>query len=172
MRARPWPLRNRLPIMVRLLVVAAISSAPACGRSTISARTDTDSPATCGPEVLEAVASTDRTSYRPGETVVVRSTVRNGSSEPCHYASSDFEYTFKTSSGISLGGGASHGDRFSTEPLTLAPKQALTGTGQWDQRDCLKGPDSCRRAASGEYLVDFTWKFEIPVTATTSFQLD
>ncbi len=172
MRARPWPFRHRLPIMVRLLVVVAILTAPACGGSKISARTDPDSPVTCGPGVLEAVASTDRTSYLPGETVMVTSTVRNVSSEPCRYVSSDFQYTFKTSSGIPLGGGASHGDRFSTEPLTLAPKQALTGTGQWDQRDCLEGPDSCRRAASGKYLVDFTWRFEIPVMADTSFQLD
>ncbi len=86
-------------------MVVAILTAPACGGSKISLRTDPDSPITCGPGVLEAVASTDRTSYLPGDTVVVTSTVRNASSEPCHYVSSDFEYTFKTSSGISLGGG-------------------------------------------------------------------
>ena len=151
---------------------APAEAATTTGHSGASSKSDLDTSSTCGPEVVEAVASTDRPTYKPGETVVVTSTVRNVSSQPCHYVGSDFRYTFRTSSGTPLAGGTRHSDRFSADPLTLAPDQALTGTGQWDQRDCLEGPDGCRRAGSGTYVVEFTWSFETPVRATTSFQLD
>lgn len=126
----------------------------------------------CEPSRLDAIASVKRDGYVPGEKVTFSATARNASSSPCSYTSSDFVYTIRNVSGTSLGGGASTGDRWSTEPLILAPGRSLTEAGEWDQRDCLSGPDRCARAATGNYVIDVAWTFDgARLEAQASFRL-
>ncbi len=126
----------------------------------------------CRTPLLNVVASTDRDRYHQEDKVILSTTVRNASSQPCLYITSAFAYTIETASGRSLGGGASHSDRGTREPLALTPGEGLTEVMEWDQRNCLLGPDRCSRAAPGTYVARITWTFDgAPIKATRSFEL-
>jgi len=124
----------------------------------------------CSAAQLTVEVTTDRATYRPGERVQARATLRNRSTSPCFYNSYTAAYRFDGPSGQVVAPGATLiADAFADTPLPAGAM--LTQTPTWDQQACPSGPP-CSQAPPGSYTVRASWGFEGPlVVGSATFVL-
>lgn len=166
-----------MPTTTSAATTPTVPAAPTTATTPTTTRGSTTTPPStirgprCRPDQLAVAASPSKPEYRPGEKVVVTSTVRNRSSTPCYHNSYSFRFEFTAPDGRSLIGGDNHADGFN-EQSTLAPGQWMTEIADWYQLDCADSAVRCVQAAPGTYTATVSWSLEAPpVEATTSFQL-
>lgn len=113
----------------------------------------------CSPSLLAVEVSTDRATYRPGETVMVQATLRNRSGAPCYYNSFAGGHRIEGPNGQPVQPFAMFiADAFRDTPL--AAGATLTQNPTWDQQACSASPLSqCMQAAPGSYVVTVEWRF-------------
>jgi hypothetical protein len=154
--------------------VAPPSRAPAAAAMETTSTTTATSELTnapCGPGRITVAVAPEQPTFGPGEKVVITTTARNHTSEPCSYFSYTMEATFKDATGRPLGGMVAHADAF--QRVALLPGAVLTQRAEWNGRNCLAGPDGCVEATPGEYQVTASWRFDSSgVEATATFRLE
>ena len=128
----------------------------------------------CTRDHLVVEATTDKALYLAGDKVVLTSTARNRSSEPCGYAGYSFESVFTDTDGKALTlRSALVADTFAIVPL--APGETLTQTREWDQQACVPGDNGdpvCSQAGPGAYRGSVRWTLPGgPYEATAGFGL-
>lgn len=129
----------------------------------------------CSPAQVEAEVTTDKTVYRPGETVKVSGTLRNRSGGPCYYTN----YAGSNQIDGPSGQPARPNTMFIADAFadTQLPAGAtLTQNPTWDQQLCIGGPIfQCERpgqAPPGTYTVKVGWRFGgEPAEASATFRL-
>jgi len=115
--------------------------------------------------------TTDKATYRPGETVKVLATLRNISGAPCFYTNYVGEQRFETAAGSPI----RPGSMFIADALknsSLAPGATLTQSPTWDQQACVANPfPQCAPAPPGTYVVKIGWRFGDPSEGSATFRL-
>ena len=126
------------------------------------ATTTTTGPiAACAAGQMEAVVTTDKAGYGPGEPVRIQSTLRNRSAVTCTYPSFVFSAAILTPAGATV----TAFERVGESPGALGAGQQNEATVTWDRLGCA--PQPCTQTAPGEYTVSATWNFPGgPYTAT------
>lgn len=124
----------------------------------------------CSAAQLEVTATTDKTSYRPGETVRFQGILRNRSGAPCTYTSYTASSRIDGPSGTPVRPSAILvADAF--RDTQLAAGATLSHPGTWDQQACPSG-GSCSQAPPGTYTARVGWGFSGPaVEGSAAFQL-
>lgn len=125
-----------------------------------------EQPPRCTPADLEVNATTDKTSYGPGEVVRVSGTLRNRSSQTCTYGAS-LRFEVRDGAGTPVFGYGGHAHYIAGQEPRLAPEESVaTFPGQWDQQICA-GMNGCTPAPPGVYTIVFDVHYAsvtIPVT--------
>lgn len=127
-------------------------------------------PVDCSSLLLAVEATTDRTTYRRGETVRVQATLRNKSDVPCRYSS----YGLSTRIDDAAGRPVRPAPILTIDTLEeniLLPGQTLGSSPTWDQQIC-SGAGPCTAAPPGAYRARAIWVFAgAPVEGTAPFEL-
>jgi hypothetical protein len=128
---------------------------------------EVEQPPRCTAADLEVAATSDKSSYGPGEVVKVAGTLRNRSSQTCTYGASLTFQVLDGAGAVVYGPLHTHADYLAGHEPTLAPGQSVpTFPAQWDQQVCV-GLTPCRRAMPGPYTIVFDVRYAsvtIPVT--------
>jgi hypothetical protein len=126
------------------------------------ATTTTTGPiAACTAGQMEAVVTTDKAAYGPGEPVRIQSTLRNRSAVTCTYPSFVFVAAILSPAGATV----TSFERVGESPGSLGAGQQNEATVTWDRLGCA--PQPCTQTTPGEYTVSATWNFPGgPYTAT------
>jgi hypothetical protein len=126
----------------------------------------------CSPSLVAVEVTTDRATYRPGETVRVQATLRNQSGTACYYTSYVGGHRVTGPDGKPvLPFSMFVADAF--RDTALASGATLTQSPTWDQQTCPETPfPQCTQAAPGTYSVTVEWRFGgEPAQASASFRL-
>lgn len=113
---------------------------------------------------LVATATTDKTSYAPGEVVKITGSLTNQSSQTCVHALS-LSLEVRDAGGRWVYGFATHADYIAGREPTLAPGQSTpTLPAQWDQVACTEG---CTPAPPGDYTIVADVMYGAPTMVVT-----
>lgn len=125
----------------------------------------------CSAAQLTVEVTTDKATYRPGETVRILGTLRNRSGATCTYSSYTGSHQIDGPSGQTVRPGAVFiADAFRETPLPAAA--TLTQSPTWDQGVCAATPPPCPQAPLGTYTARVAWGFAgPPVEGSATFQL-
>jgi hypothetical protein len=118
------------------------------------ATTTTTGPiAACTAGQMEAVVTTDKAAYVPGEPVKIQSTLRNRSAVTCTYPSFVFSAAILSPAGATI----TSFERVGESPGALGAGQQNEASVTWDRLGCA--PQPCTQTPPGEYTVSATWNF-------------
>ena len=113
----------------------------------------------CSPAQLAVGITTDKATYRPGETVKVSATLRNTSGGPCFYTNYVGEHRFTGQSGEPVRPASMFIADFIANS-SLAAGATLTQSPTWDQQACSFNPLlACTPAPPGTYTATVGWRF-------------
>jgi hypothetical protein len=125
----------------------------------------------CSAAQLTVEVTTDKPSYRPGETVRVQGTLRNQSGAACSYTSYTGSQEIAGPSGAPVRPSSVFiADAFRDTPLPAGA--TLTQSPTWDQQACPTSGAACAQAPPGTYTAKVGWGFGgAPVEGSATFQL-
>jgi hypothetical protein len=146
------------------------TSRPARTTTTRAATTTSTTAAAseCTRAQIEVTATTDKSSYGPGQQVKVDSTLRNRSRTTCVYAGHTFQVAIQDAAGRTI----ITFELIAPGPTgtPFVPGATLTGSVPWDQRTCQTQP--CPQPPPGAYSAAAKWTFAGgPYEARAAFTL-
>lgn len=109
----------------------------------------------CAPAQVDVSATTDKTTYSPGQQVKVDSTLRNRSQSTCSYAGHTFQVAIQDAVARTIITFEINTPGPARSPFV--PGATLTGSVPWDQRSCQAQP--CPQPPPGPYSAAVTWTF-------------
>lgn len=152
-------------------VAVTTTRRPATTRPPTTTTVTTGASVPCSAAQLAVEVTTDKPSYRPGETVRVQGTLRNQSGAACSYTSYTGSQEIAGPSGAPVRPSSIFiADAFRDTPLPAGA--TLTQSPTWDQQACPTAGGTCAQAAPGTYTAKVGWGFGgAPVEGSATFQL-